>query len=212
MTGAQFARSLGIPMREDRVKSEMIDEAQRLLRDGAGTIKVGVYDFDWNPTQLQKPTADYRAVKRAIENIENKSTGTQYDVMAAKLDPMVGPSGDGTKGNPRKVIVMITDGVSQNRTTYVPELISMSSCDQLKAGNRELYVLNIAYPDPLEIGNGLFGNRDAIIAIQPKLEDALKSCASPGKYYRADYGVSIDNALKAITDDLTRSNKIYLAS
>ena len=70
----------------------------------------------------------------------------------------------------------------------------------------------MVYPDPLEIGNEWYGNRANIIALRPTIEPALQACASPGRYYRAEYGNSIDNAMDSIRDDVLKDAKsMYLA-
>ncbi|NJR13699.1 MAG: hypothetical protein HC779_05190 [Phyllobacteriaceae bacterium] len=213
-TGADLARENGIPLREDRVKTEMIDQAKRLLQGAyASRVKVGVYDFDWWVNQRQAPTHNFGQVQKAINDVNNTSGGTQYVYFANELARLVGASGTGIdQKSPKKAIVMITDGVQQNMYTGKIELISQSACNKYKEQGRELFILNMVYPDPLEIGNQWYGQRDLIIPLRPKLEPALQQCASPGRYYRAEYGTTIDAALQSITDAIMRdARQMYLA-
>ena len=214
LTGAQIARANNIPLREDRVKSVMATETRRILSDDTReTAKVAVHAFDWNSRKILAPTNNIARAEAAIASIQNESIGSQYHNMSYELAKAVGPSGDGSSASsPRKIIVMITDGIQQHYTTYVPQIIEQSSCDRLKAEGRELYVLNLAYPDPDLIAT--IPDGDAINAVRDfydDIEPALISCASPGRYFRAGYGDTIDTALKAVVDEIKRNNKVYLA-
>lgn len=215
-TGAEIARANGIPMREDRVHSEMINQAKRLLTGGTN-IKVGVYSFTWNATKLVDPTSNFSRVENAIEDIDNISEGTQYEYMAPATDKLVGASGTGASAaSPKKIVVLITDGVQQRLPDHDPGLMPLAMCDKLKEDGRELYILNIAYPDPNIIGGDQRpgGSPSKVKAFFDDIEPNLKSCASSAEhYFRADYGVSIDNAMKAVTDKILAggSRKLYLA-
>jgi Flp pilus assembly protein TadG len=215
-TGAQIARDNGIPMREDRIHSEMIDQARRLLTGGSN-IKVGVYSFTWGVTKMIDPSSNYGRVRNAINDVTNLSEGTQYEHMAPEADIQIGASGTGSSpGSPKKIIVLITDGVHQRLPDHKAGLMPTAMCDKLKEDGRELYVLNIAYPDPDIIGGDRRpgGSPAQVKAFYNDIEPRLKSCASSeDTYFRADYGVSIDNALKRITDRILigGSGNLYLS-
>ncbi|MGL4405221.1 MAG: vWA domain-containing protein, partial [Notoacmeibacter sp.] len=203
-SGSEIARENGIPMREDRIHREMIDQAQRLLQ-GASNIKVAVYAFDWSITKLIDPSDNFGRVKNAIDNVTNVSQGTQYEIMAPQVDFQVGLSGVGTELDPKKVIVLITDGVQQRFPDHKPGLMPIEACDKMKEDGRELYVLNIAYPDPDIIGGDQRpgGSPSEVKAFYNDIDPRMKACAtSPDHYFRADYGVTIDRALKKITDKI----------
>jgi hypothetical protein len=215
-TGAEIARANGVPLREDRIRQTMIDTAKDLIAAGnAKRLKVATYDFGWGVWQRSAPTTNFAAVKASIDKMPWLSDGTQYDYMSGGLIRYVGPSGDGrTEKTPKKVIILITDGVSQklqsegNGIKVIPQIV----CDNLKKDGRQLIVLNMVYPDPLEIGNTQYGSRDKIILLRPKLEPALKACASPGKYYEAKYGASITKAFENIKKDIIKeARSVYLA-
>ncbi len=215
-TGADIARANGIPLREDRIRQTMIDSARDLISAGnAKRLKVATYDFGWGAWQRSEPTTDFAKVKKSIEGMPWLSDGTQYDVMSYPLVNKVGPSGSGTSEDaPKKVIILITDGVSQKLESEGPGIkaIPKKACDRLKADGRQLIVLNMVYPDPLEIGNTQYGSRDKIIKLRPQLAPALKACASPGKYYEAEYGTTITKAFDNIKKDIIKDAKsMYLA-
>jgi Flp pilus assembly protein TadG len=213
-TGAQMARRLGFPMREDRLREEMIDQAQILLTGAnASRVKVATYDFDWWVYQRIAPSANFGQVRNSIETMRWHSAGTNHNWFPAELARLVGTSGDGlTAATPRKAIVMITDGVSAINGSSEYESIRQSTCDILKQGGRELFVLNMVYPDPNEIGSMEADLRRKISNLHPQLEPALQACASPGKYFRAEYGVSIDTALESIRIAIERdARQMYLA-
>ncbi len=156
-------------------------------------------------------------MRNAINDIHNLSEGTQYEQMAPETDGIVGVSGTGsTPSSPKKIIVLITDGVQQRLPDHKPGLIPIAMCEKLKEGGREVFVLNIAYPDPDIIGGDqrLGGSPSQVKAFYNDIEPRLQSCASSGaNYFRADYGVSIDNALKKITDKILvgGSGGLYLS-
>jgi Flp pilus assembly protein TadG len=213
-SGAEIARANNIPMREDRVRSTMIDQAKDLIAAGnKERLKVAVYDFDWLAHQRLAPSSDINKVKKAIEDLPWQSVGTQFETMDDGFIKHVGPSGSGkTSDSPKKVIILITDGVSQNYKKNDIKAIPQEVCNNLKADGRTLFVLNMVYPDPLEIGDNTYGHRARIIALRPQLEPALKKCASPGFYYRAEYGQTINNAMEAIKKDVLKDAKsMYLA-
>jgi hypothetical protein len=213
-TGAQMARRLGFPLREDRLRDEMIDQARVLLTGPFATrVKVATYDFDWWVFQRIAPSSNFGQVKNSIENMRWHSPGTNHNWFANELARLVGPAGDGqTATNPRKAIVLITDGVSQINGSSEYEPIRQSTCDLWKQQGRELFVLNMVYPDPAEIG-AMDGNLwRKISTLHPQLEPALQACASPGKYFRAEYGASIDQALESIRVAIERdARQMYLA-
>ena len=213
-TGAQIARSTNTPMREDRLRDTMIEQAKELITAGNATrVAVATYDFDWCVYQRIAPSTNYGQVKKSIETMPWQSNGTQHEYMSGELARLVGPSGTGaSKASPKKAIVMITDGVSQPLSGSGLQNIPTSVCNKLKENGRQLFILNMVYPDPLEIGNEWYGNRANIIALRPTIESALQACASPGRYYRAEYGTSIDNAMDSIRDDVLKDAKsMYLA-
>ena len=213
-TGAQLAREKNIPMREDRLRSQMIDQAQSLLTTAnASRIKIATYDFNWWVSQRIAPSANFGQVKKSIDDMAWGSDGTQHTYMADELVRLVGKSGTGsTAESPKKAIVMITDGVSNDWNgsgiTSIPE----SVCNKWKADGREVFILNMVYPDPLEIGDEWYSGRAKMIAFVPTLEATLKSCASPGKYFRAEYGASIDMALESVKNAILKdARSMYLA-
>jgi Flp pilus assembly protein TadG len=202
-TGAEIAKENGIPMREDRVHSEMAKQAKRLL-EARKNVEVGVHSFTWSMATHLKPTDKLSSVEAAIEAVKNISEGTQVDIMAPMAAREIGKSGDGTsKGRPKKIIVLMTDGVQQRMPDHWPGILSLEACNEMKAEGRELYVFNVKYPDPSIIGGDQRpgGSPQKVRDIYSQIEPRLQECASsPAHYFSADYGTSIDNALKAITD------------
>jgi hypothetical protein len=200
-TGASLARSLGFPMREDRLRAQMIEQSRSLLTSAQNQsrIKVATYDFDWWVRQRIAPSANFAEVRSSIETMPEQSGGTQYSFFANELARLVGASGSGADaGNPKKAIVMITDGVSQTLSGSHLETIPVATCNKLKEEGRELFVLNMVYPDPNEIGDMSAATKTKILNLVPQLEPSLIACASPGRYYSAEYGASIDSALESI--------------
>ena len=214
VTGASVARANNIPMREDRLRAEMINQAQTLLTTAnASRIKIATYDFNWWVNQRIAPSADFSQVKKSIEDMAWTSDGTQHDYMADELVRLVGPSGTGlTAQSPKKAIVMITDGVSNDWNGSGISSIPASACNKWKAEGRELFMLNMVYPDPLEIGDTGYSGRARMIALVPTLEATLQSCASSGKYFRAEYGQSIVSALESVKNAILKdARSMYLA-
>jgi Flp pilus assembly protein TadG len=213
-TGAEMARRIGYPMREDRLRAEMIDQARILLSGGSSSrVKIATYDFDWWVHRRTAPTSIFNDVRRSIEGMAWHSPGTNHGWFAAELARLVGVSGDGlTAANPRKAIVMITDGVSQINGSNELQPVQQATCDLLKQDGREVFILNMVYPNPAEIGSMDANLTRKITDLHPRLEPALQACASPGKYFRAEYGATIDQALESIRIAIERdARQMYLA-
>jgi Flp pilus assembly protein TadG len=214
-SGADVARRLGFPLREDRLRTQMIAQAKSLLTATANQdrIKVATYDFDWWVRQRISPSTNYGQVKKSIEDMPRQSGGTQYAYFANELVRLVGPSGSGaTEATPKKAIVMITDGVSQVNGSDGLETIPTATCNKLKEDGRELFILNMVYPDPNELTTGYNSAVEKVKGIHAKLAPSLQACASPGRYYAAEYGTSIDTALESIKNDVLKDAKsMYLS-
>jgi Flp pilus assembly protein TadG len=214
-SGADMARRLGFPLREDRLRTQMITQAQSLLNSTANNsrIKVATYDFDWWVRQRLAPSTNFQQVKLSIEGIPRQSGGTQYAYFANEMARLVGSSGSGaTELTPKKAIVMITDGVSQVVGSDALETIPTATCNKLKENGRELFILNMVYPDPNELTTGYNSAVEKVKALRPNLATSLQACASPGRYYAAEYGSSIDTALESIKQAVLKDAKsMYLA-
>ncbi len=213
-TGAQLARETNTPMREDRLRAEMISQAQSLLSTAnASRIKIATYDFNWWVSQRIAPSTNFAQVKKSIDDMAWSSEGTQHAYMADELVRLVGSSGTGLVAtSPKKAIVMITDGVSNDWNGSGISTIPASACNKWKAEGRELFILNMVYPDPLEIGDQWYSHRSTMISLVPTIEPALQACASPGKYFRAEYGTSVITALESVKNAILKDAKsMYLA-
>ena len=203
LTGFEVSRKYGIYLREDRIRDEMLEFSKNILTTPSWNARVGLYEFQWSDVKIMDPKSQYGQVQKAIQNLEFSSGGTSVEYALNGFSSKLPKSGSGdTAGDPRVVMVLITDGMTQDPSTGEYEPLNTVHCDTIKAKGVTLMVLNVEYPDlkllKHENGPSVLKAKKVI----DKIEPPLKSCASSGYYYKGDYAGSVSSAFDDILEGL----------
>jgi hypothetical protein len=139
---------------------------------------------------------NYEAIHTAVENFS--LSGTTHSQAASRLTPVLNTAkgslpaqnGDGTEDNPRKFVVIVTDGMQFDWSSITPGPVSNAACENIKSRGIPVAVIQLRYvPDP--------GNVHYEYWVAPRfhlLGPALQACASPGMFYSADTPQQIQEA------------------
>ena len=139
---------------------------------------------------------DYDAIHTAVENFA--LSGTTHSQGASRLSPVLdtaknslpAQNGDGTTDNPRRFVVIVTDGMQFDWHNISPGKINNAACENIKSRGIPVAVIQLRYvPDP--------GNVHYEYWVAPhfhQLGPALQACASPGMFYSADTPSQIQEA------------------
>ncbi|MGA7329143.1 MAG: hypothetical protein WBX25_32815 [Rhodomicrobium sp.] len=107
------------------------------------------------------PTSDQSAAANALSTYTGSRWGGQFRWVLPMVAQVMGPQGDGYGANtPVKMLVMITDGVEDDRATYIrPGPIDMplgfnnqpqtatQNCEAIKNSGITLAVIDVQYVD-----------------------------------------------------------------
>jgi Flp pilus assembly protein TadG len=205
-TGYQVARENGIILRQDRIKEAAISSLNKLRAASSGrNVRVLTRILGRSPSLLLALSENVDAHITAVQNYSPESGGTWLSGMLELEATRSGISGNGTATSPKKIYVLITDGMENGPsggTVNLPIVPDYTKCDGLKSNGFDLYVLNLKYPNT-SLMEGDTTKVTATGAIASQVADALQRCASPGLYYSATAGVDITNKLNSITDHFT---------
>ena len=169
----------------------------------------------FNPNTSQ-PSTDYASLTAAANAIDlgNNNPGgtgdTDLSDSLASLANLMSSSGDGSSANSRQSFVFIvTDGVadvagSSCTSGHCTQAFDPSWCDAFKSKGATVGVIYTTY---IPIPN----DQSYIALVQPfasPIAPNLQSCASPGYYYEATDGPSIQRAAAALFAQATASSHL----
>lgn len=183
----QMAREAGIRLREDELKSQFNGLVDLLLDPADPTVqqgmrRVGVIGFGNNAQLLVAPTNSAASAKTAIDAFADTD---RYETVFAsafnQFGAMLGAQGNGTVSSPKKMLVLITDGVESRDAFYAQRAVDLSLCDSIKAAGFRLSIVEIKYPKLLN--NALYD--DTVLPVENTVSPAMSACASPGWYFQA---------------------------
>lgn len=215
------ARAANIPLRIDLMSDAtnvVIDEAISAAQ-ASDQFRMGIWTFSNSFNQLIAPTdrlGDAKGVTSQITLAEIED-GTQFDDAVLSLDRELTATGDGSKSDrPKKVVLIVTDGVQDGfYTGWMPPVglptsdpsrmsvsggmespVSPMACDGLKAKGITVAILYTPYLK--------FNNPDYDLLVGPyadRIEPNLKTCASDGFFFKTP------DVLSANVDDFEISMK-----
>lgn len=209
-TGFDIARENGIYLREDRLRDSLVTMLRTIsAHRSAPNIRVALKTFSWGPTEYAPLSSDYSALISAASNIVNRSAGTN----ASNTLRLAGQSlsgGNGTRTNPKQIVVLITDGIEQNMVTAGAGEFDTTACSEVKSRGVEIIVVGLAYPNP----NSLQGSPAKVEEYRRTIEQApakLAACASPGRIYDARDGAAIAAAFDSVANAVVSNKAVSLA-
>jgi Flp pilus assembly protein TadG len=152
------------------------------------------------------PTKDAVKLKASIRNFAVSNNHTSYSSALYGLSAILGQQGDGkSSATPKKVALMITDGVKDDNWNLGP--IDPLMCDQIKSKGVDLAILEIKYVEDYDYQNYY---RDRVASYYPKISPSLESCATKGLYYLASDSVDAQSKLLKLMEKLV-TNKLRVA-
>ncbi|MCP1335858.1 TadE/TadG family type IV pilus assembly protein [Futiania mangrovi] len=214
-TANQIARDEGIYLRIDRVRDSLIGLAEAIEATNSGEhIRLGLFTFDDEVKRIVTPSEGIPALKMKLEDLDTRSHATDFDPVLSFVKSRVGPAGDGTKAKPKQVVVLITDGVQHSDVTLENVMpIDVSKCTNLKDAGYELYVMHIEYPERTAIYPLVNSEMPVFYVLDPQrgaIIQALKDCASPGRFYEGKYASTITDALLDIAGEIAGDGELRL--
>jgi hypothetical protein len=167
-------------------------------------LRISPYTFSWNETQLLPLSNNFDEVRDVVSRLTGASVGTSAENVLRVFNERFTDGGIGKAANPKKAILLITDGVDQSNVDAGPKHLDTAQCDALKAKGILLYVLNIHYPNPdnLEGNPGSLSKVVEFRQVMDQAADHLAACATTGKYWDAYGGDSITQAILEIGADI----------
>lgn len=195
----QMAKTAGIPMREDVLWKAFGAFVDNYMPPSDPAVadnrkRMAVIGFSDDARELLAPSNDTNAIKTAADKYpDNLRHNTLYRTVLPKIRAMVGPQGSGAANNPRKTLLLITDGVhflhgAANDPDKGP--IDPTLCDTFKNDGITVAVIDVKFQDAT--GESHF---DAHIGSKyPHISPALEACASQGFYFQATDSDSVSLA------------------
>ena len=177
-------------------------------------VEIVIHPFNWGLVEAERVRASSsRSAVRAIRNIKASSTNTNYGMTLPRLANLVGPSGSGTPNDPKKVVIMFSDGIEQTTALvgdYQP--IDPAGCQPFKDQGVEFFVLNLKYPNPTRIStNSAHWDGQKVAQFINQVPGKLRDCATPDRYFEAEFGNSVTRALNRIKRELLDMEVFYLS-
>ncbi len=160
-----------------------------------------VQELTQDATGSPGPSSDISTVQGALQNFtEDYKRNTYFEAVLPKVQAIMGPQGDGyTQANPRKMLVLITDGARSDRywNTWPIEnpidgsgnaLPSPNNCQAIKNSGITVAVIEVKYVQSPDywfwywLGdrrpNAQFTDPSAQGTVYSELSPALETCAS----------------------------------
>lgn len=184
----QMAKENGIALRED-----VLDKAFGKLVDlyldpsdpavAANRRQMALYGFSDDATLLSAATNVASSVKAALPTFPDaKRLNTNYATSLATIRSQIGSQGNGTPANPRKTILLVTDGVAWIRSgPGARGPIDPALCTAIKSDGFTLAVVEVQYQD----NTGEYWFDTSVAPFYGQISPGLQSCASPGYYFQA---------------------------
>lgn len=152
------------------------------------------------------PSKDAAKLKSSIRTFAIANNHTSYSTALNGLNSSLGIQGNGkTATTPRKVALLITDGVKNDNWDL--GTIDPKACSKIKDKGIDLAVLEIKYVEDYDYQNYY---RDRVASFRKKISPSLESCASAGLYYMAEDSAEAEAHLLKLAETLV-TNKLRIA-
>ena len=121
---------------------------------------------------------------------------------------MIGPQGIGTQNDPRKIAVLVTDGLETSQSSFSSMTIRQQDCELISQTNGvDLFVLNVNYPNPDYLDIRAY----RVDFLVEDLAPALKACAgNDNRYFEATQGAEIAASFTEIANTIMKTTKVRL--
>lgn len=183
----EMARDAGIKLREDELIHQfnglidlLLDPADEAVQKGMR--KVSVVAFSNWATQLIAPSDQASAVKAVLPNFpRGERFETNYQAAFDEFTRLLGTQGSGSETNPKKMLILITDGIESRDAFFAQRSIDLNLCNALRQRGFRLAVVELKYPKLFS--NALYD--DTVLPVETSISPTIEQCASPGWYFQA---------------------------
>jgi Flp pilus assembly protein TadG len=229
------AVSYGIPLRSDeaqRAVQSMMSTAASTARSNNANYRAALYTFaaadarannSFNPRQTL--TATLGKISTAVENADtsfyykngcptenfcNDDRDTASSDAFTRMNSIIPAPGNGTKqvlDQPQAVLFVITDGMRDElRPNGKPEVgFDENLCSTIKNRNIRIAVL---YTEYLKESLSDNWSKTNVLPNLPKVEPALRNCASNGLYYKVTTDEDISAALNTLLQKAIEASRL----
>ena len=145
-------------MRIDVVKAAANSVTERIAAASQGSqVRIAVYAMHHETTLIQPLTTNITAAKAAIDNLEiglalprngnPKQPGDTFpSTFADTVGPAVGNQGNGAVNNPRKLVILATDGTASSRDPFLEtKAFDPQVCRSMKRKGIDVGVIYTTY-------------------------------------------------------------------
>lgn len=182
----QMARENGITLLEDELLHQfgglvdlLLDPSDRNVAEHKRTVSV--IGFSQTTKRLITASTSASAVKNSLDSFPaDKRFETYFAKAFTEISNMLGVQGDGSRLKPKKMLILITDGIESRDAFYSQGPIDAKLCRDLKAKGFDIAVVELKYPKLLN--NYLYD--DTVLSVETKISPALQECASPDWYFQ----------------------------
>lgn len=225
----QNAIDLGIPMRIDVLKSA----TRQLIEDMRShatpdSMRIALHVFHDRADQILAPTADLDQAANMVNSLRlgmgrarasvDQATGTTPDsgdsqpgAMAQHSAITLGAGGNGTRGDPRKYLVVVTDGTE---STWSPWLSTKAweadACRPIHDLGIEVAVIYLEYDYYGKETNATW--QSTIEPIAAQIEPNLRACANSGLYIKANDPAEIQAAFSRVFREIASRSAVRLTN
>jgi Flp pilus assembly protein TadG len=160
--------------------------------------RVSLWSLDNNLTMLASPTSNYATITANFPQpavaYNNAVAATPFNSLVASFVAAVGQGGDGSYANPKKMVIIATDGVNDPTRDWVSDpslrpqvrVFDTGFCAQFQTNNVTLAIINTPYyPMPTDWGYAATLGQPGSLGGATRVDDipiALSACA---KYFVA---------------------------
>lgn len=203
----QMAREAGINLREDELRKQFEGLVDLLLNPSDEAVQKGmrqlsVIAFSRFAQKLIDPSTSADAIKSSIDSFPySERYETQYGNAFPEFEKILGTQGDGTQDNPKKALILITDGIESRDAFFAQSAIDQSLCDSLKSKGFLLAIVELKYPKLFS--NALYN--DTVLPVETTITPAIQQCASPGWYFQAVNNDDVPVKFQELKDKIATS-------
>jgi Flp pilus assembly protein TadG len=206
-----LARALGVTLRMDLLRQatqNLMDTAKTAAQNSNANYRAAIYTFNYGFNTITGLTSNLSTAKTQAANIDiyevpyqnwNNDTMTNYTNAMNQINSIMPNPGVGTKqagDKPQEVMFFVTDGVEDEKVSgsRVQSLMDPSYCTTIK--NRGIRIA-VLYTEYLPLPTNAWYNT-YIAPFQRNIGPTLKSCASPGLYFKVTTDQDISGAMSAL--------------
>lgn len=187
-TAYDFAKQNGVKLREDVMLDAFGVFVDEVLNPNdpevkAGQRRIATYGFSNSLLKLQDLNSTSAVVKGSVKTFpSSERKSTHHPVIMDSLSKELGFSNASVAGSPRKILLLVTDGVRWDNWPVSPAYGAFDSkwCEAVKKNGVDVAVLEIKYYE--DTSDYWFSTY--VKPYYNQISPNLLACASPGLYFK----------------------------